>query len=124
MTTQETINQAYELASETAKRLTTELGVPVWPLCFLDGEENEPIVGYIKEPSRQVKIAVMDKNMVAPFSAAAEMYDIILIRNESDPRMWPDGPQSDDAIYMGAANAAWDRVKLKIDQFAKKKLTR
>ena len=105
-------------AEEKANALALHLNTKVHPLVFKD-ENDVFITGFIKEPSRQVKLAVLDKSVMGGFSAASEMLDAILLKEHSDPRLSSERPE-DDKIYLGAVMAAYDLVKFSINTFKKK----
>jgi hypothetical protein len=110
-----------EAAQVMADRLSVERGVEVHPLAFYDNDNPDRlIIGFIEEPRRMVKIALMNKSPVYPFSAACEMYDVIVIKEHSDPRLWSEDPKF-DSLYMGAANEAYNLVKMKLNLIDKKK---
>ena len=103
-----------------AKALELEKALKVYkvhPLIFKE-PSGEEIVGFIKEPERLTKIRMLDKSMIGSISAAAECYDIILIKEASDPRMYSEAPEH-DAIYIGAVMAAYDLIKYKTNTFKK-----
>jgi hypothetical protein len=102
-----------------AAQLSEKFGVKVHPLVFKDPESENTIIGFMKEPSRQVKLAVLDKAVMGGFSAAAEMLETILIREESDPRIYSDKSE-DDNIYLGAVMAAYNIVQFSVNQAKKK----
>jgi Fe2+ transport system protein B len=110
---------AKEQAETKAQELSEQLGVKVHPLVFKENEDSQEVIGYIKEPSRAVKMAVLDKSIMGGYSAAAEMLDIILIKEHSDPRIYSERNE-DDKIYLGAVMAAYDLVKFS-SNLAKKK---
>ncbi len=117
----EKMQQALKEAEEKALQLTETLKVKVHPMVFKDPDNDEIIVGFIKEPSRMQKIAVMDKmTMGGTYSAGSELLDIILIREESDSRIYSEKSE-DDKIYLGAVSAAADTIRLLIDQSRAKK---
>jgi hypothetical protein len=74
----------------------------------------------VKEPSRAVKIAVMDKSLVGMYSASEQMLEVILIKEESDPRISSERSE-DDKYYLGAVMEAYNLVKVAINQADKKK---
>jgi hypothetical protein len=105
-------------AEERAEQLSTQLNVKVHPLVFKDENDNF-ITGFIKEPSRQVKLAVLDKSVMGGFSAAGEMLDAILLKEYSDPRLASERPE-DDKIYLGAVMASYDLIRFSVNTFKKK----
>jgi len=110
--------EAKKNAGEKAEMLSHQLNTKVHALVFKDEDDNF-ITGYIKEPSRQVKLAVLDKSVMGGFSAASEMLDAILLKEHSDPRLGSERPE-DDKIYLGAVMAAYDLVKFNVNMFKKK----
>lgn len=107
-----------QLAAENAEALSRQLGVKVHPLVFKSGD-GEFIVGYIKEPARHVKLAVLDKSVLGGYSAAAEMLDAIIAKEHSDPRITSELPEHDN-YYLGAVMAAYELVKFSVNTFKKK----
>jgi hypothetical protein len=105
--------------TETAAELTAQLKVQVHAIVFKENEDSPEIVGYIKEPSRAVKLAVLDKSVMGGFSAAAEMLDLVLLKEHSDPRISSERSE-DDKIYLGAVMAAYDLVKFSTNTLKKK----
>jgi len=113
------MNAAIEAAGEKAKQLGQELNCNVFPLVFLDTENNEVVTGFIKEPPRFVKLRLMDKYMTNQFSAGSDIVDGYLIKEHSDPRIYSEKSEH-DAFYLGAVMAANDTVKMVVNQFKKK----
>jgi hypothetical protein len=105
--------------TETAAELTAQLKVLVHPIVFKENEDSPEIVGYIKEPSRAVKLAVLDKSMQGGISAAAEMFDIILLKEYSDAKFTSERSE-DDKFYIGGALAAFDLIKFSTNTLKKK----
>jgi hypothetical protein len=101
-----------------ASELKEQLKVDVHPLVFQTGEGDQ-VVGYIKEPDRMVKLRVLDKGMISPVSAAAELFEVIMIKDASDPRIWGEKPEF-DKFYLGAVIACYDLIKLSVNTFKKK----
>jgi len=108
-----------EEAQVKADELSKELNVKVHPVIFQENADSELIVGFIKEPSRMVKLAVLDKSIMGGFSAAAEMLDSVLLKEHSDPRIYSERSE-DDKIYLGAVMAAYDLVKFSVNTLKKK----
>ena len=61
----------------------------------------------------------MDKGLTNPITAASEIVDAYLIKEESDPRIW-DEKQVNDKYYIGAAYEAYNLVTMAVNQFKKK----
>lgn len=106
-----------EQIQQKADELSQQLNVKVHPLVFVDGDEQ--IVGYITEPNRVTKLRVLDKGMISPISAAAELLEVILLKDESDSRILSDKPEN-DKIYMGAVMECYNTIQVSINQFKKK----
>lgn len=102
-------------AADKALTLGQELKTKVHPVIFNDPDGGEPVVGFLKEPNRMVKLAIMDKQLSGAYSASAEMLDLILIKEHSDSRLWSEDP-ANDTFYIGAVNAAYNLIKVSINQ--------
>ena len=61
-----------EQVNARAEELTKIHGVKVHPLYFIT-EDGEPVIGYIKEPPRFVKMKMLDKSVTSPISAASDI---------------------------------------------------
>ena len=96
----------------------------VYPIVFNDPSTHLiEAVGYLKEPSLQAKLAVMDiAGQGQTFSSAAQILEVCLIREESDPRLISIEPQN-HMYYLGAVNEASKLVKMFTNQFKKKSET-
>jgi hypothetical protein len=105
--------------TEKAVELSQQLGVKVHAIVFKEDADSTEVVGFIKEPSRAVKLAVLDKSVMGGFSAAAEMLDLILLKEHSDPRISSERSE-DDKINLGAVMAAFDLVKFSTNTLKKK----
>ena len=90
----------------------------VHPLVFAS-QDDEQVVGYLKEPPRHVKLRVMDKGLTAPATAAAEVVDAFLIKEESDQRKW-DEKAENDRYYLGATMEAYNLINMAVNQLKKK----
>lgn len=114
------LKAAQETAALKAVELSEQLKIKVYPLVFIAGEDKEPVIGYMKEPSRAVKYAVMDKSLMGAYSASSEMLEVILVKEHSDPRILSD--RSEDDIYnLGASMEAYNLIKVAQNQADKKK---
>jgi hypothetical protein len=102
-------------AQKRADDLCIKLNCKVLPIVFHDVDTGEDIVGFIKEPSRMVKLRVMDKAMTAPVTASAELFDSIFIEDESDKRFL-----TEDKYYLGATMEAFKTVEMAVNTFKKK----
>lgn len=116
----EKLKQAQDLAAAKAIALSDELKVKVHPMVFFVEKDNEPVVGFFKEPNRMVKLAVMDKFTAGFYSACAQALDAVLIKEHSDPRISSERPE-DDNYYMGAVMAVSELIQFAANQVDKKK---
>jgi hypothetical protein len=107
-----------EQINEKAGELTTKVGCKVHPLIFM-AEGEDKVVGFIKEPPRHVKLRVMDKGLSQPATAASEVVEAFLIKEESDSRIWDEKPEN-DKYYLGATMEAYNMINMAINQFKKK----
>lgn len=103
---------------EKAGELSQRENCKVHPLIF-KAENDEMVVGYLKEPPRHVKLRVMDKGLTAPATAAAEVVDAFLLRDVSDSRIWDEKPEN-DKYYLGATMEAYNMINMAVNQFKKK----
>lgn len=108
-----------EEIQQKAEDLSVKHGGKVHPIIFLIPESDEKIIGFMQEPPRFVKLRVMDKGLTTPVTAASEIVDAYLIKEESDPRIWSED-QSNDKYYLGACWEAYNIVTMAINQFKKK----
>lgn len=108
-----------EQIAQKAAELSATHGCRVHPLVFKDGKDGEDVIGFIKEPPRHVKLRVMDKGLTSPATAAAEIVDAYIIKEESDRRIWDESIQ-DDKWYLGATIEAYNMVSMAVNQFKKK----
>jgi hypothetical protein len=90
----------------------------VHPILFTDPDTNENVIGYLKEPPRHVKLKIIDKGMTHPFSAASDIVDAYIIKDESDERIYSE--TGDDKYYLGACGVAQSIIQTSINQFKKK----
>lgn len=115
---EETVKSTKEIMEEKAEEIKERLGLyKVYPLLFI--ENGEEIKGYMKEPSRQAKIAIMDKSVMGAYSAVDEILPSVIIKEESDPRILSENP-AHDRIYMGALMAVYDRIRYSTNEAKKK----
>jgi hypothetical protein len=85
-----------------------------------DTEKLDPVIGYIKEPPRLVKIRVLDKSsQVGDFAAASEMLDLCLIKDASDYRIYSEKSEH-DSYFLGACYSAQKILQIALSQFKKK----
>jgi hypothetical protein len=101
------------------QELSAKHGAVIHPIVFKIEDSEDTIVGFIKEPPRFVKLRVMDKGLTSPVTAASEVVDGYLIKEESDPRIYSEAPEN-DKYYLGATLEAYNLVTLAVNQFKKK----
>ena len=106
---------------EKAELLSKQYACKVHPLVFKISDSPDLVIGYLKEPPREVKLRMMDKGIAAPITAASEVLDAYLIQAESDPRIYTGGSDN-DKYYIGATMEAYDTVKIAVNQFKKNTL--
>ena len=115
------LEAAKKAAEEKAVERSQKLGVKVRPMVFVvQAHGAEPVVGFIKEPPRQVKLAIMDKIHSGFYSACDQALDVVLLKEESDPRI--SSERSEDDVYrMGAVNLLSELIQYAANQLDKKK---
>ena len=116
----EKIEEVKGAANAKALELSEALGTKVHALVFFAPEEEEPVVGFVKEPSRALKMAVMDKSLVGMYSASGEMLEVILLKEHSDPRIYSERSE-DDKFFLGAVMAVYELIKVSVNVADKKK---
>ena len=104
--------------TDKATELSMKYACKVHPLVFKIADSPDLVIGYLKEPPREVKLRMMDKGIASPITAASEVLDAYLIQAESDPRIYTEGADN-DKYYIGATMEAYDLVKIAINQFKK-----
>jgi hypothetical protein len=100
-----------------AIELTTKYGCEVQPIEFI--KDDEQIIGFIKTPSRMLKVRVLDMAVQGAIVAATTLLDSVLIKEESDARLSSEKSEDDD-IYFGAALAAFSTIEILTNIFKKK----
>lgn len=109
-----------ERIEEKSKVLSEQLKCNVKPLFFIDPETKENVVGFVKEPDRALKLRMLDKSQQdGSFTFASAVYDSIIIKEESDPRL-TSTLQKDDKYYFGGVLAAYEMVEISTNYFKKK----
>ena len=104
---------------EKAKELSVEYKCEVTPIVFKDADTTESVIGYVKEPTRMVKLRMLDKAAVGGFTAAGEVFEACLLKEESDPRFSSEKSE-DDKIYFGGVLEMYNKVQFSVNQFKKK----
>jgi len=102
-----------------ALELAEKNNCKVIPIVFHNEEQNEDIIGYIKEPNRINKLRAMDKSMSGAMTASAELFDSIILKEDSDPRFTSERSE-DDKIYLGGALVAFQTIEMMVNTFKKK----
>lgn len=103
-----------------AEELSEKLGVKVHPMTFRGVDDNDLVVGFVKEPPFLVKARAMDKTYGGMgFTAGVEIMEACLIKEETDPRI-VSGLSRDDNYRMGAAKFCGDLIKYSVDLTEKK----
>lgn len=87
----------------------------VHAVVFMDNETNERIAGYFMEPKRVVQLRVMDRSIREPYSAAAELLEVVFLKEESDPRFL-----SVDEHYRGLVAVLRNAMAYSANLFKKK----
>lgn len=107
-------------AKAKAEVLSKRENAKVTPILFyMNGNFSDPIIGFLKAPSRLAKVKIMDKSdQVGAYSAAAEALEFCLLKADSDMRLISEAPEYDD-IYMGALIAAQGLINASINQIKK-----
>lgn len=117
---QEKLEAAKKSAIEKAKELSEEQKTKVHPLVFFVEGDTDPVVGFVKEPNRSVKLAVMDKFNMGFYSACGQALDVCILKDHSDPRIYSER-QEDDNYYFGAVNVLSELIQFAANQVDKKK---
>lgn len=91
----------------------------VLPIIFKESEDSEEIVGFIKEPSRMVKLRMLDKSMTGSMTASAEVFESILLKEDSDSRFSSE-KSCDDKYYLGGVIEAFKTIEISVNTFKKK----
>lgn len=112
------------LIEDTVLHLEKQHGVKVHPILFYDlandPDKKDPVIGYVKEPSLQVKIRVLDKgSQLGEFAASFEMLELCMDKEASDRRMYEPKPGNDKYI-LGACLQAQRLIEISLSQFKKK----
>lgn len=101
---------------EKAEQLTKIYGVKVHP--FLLRDDDIEVVGYVKEPSRLAKYRYLDKAMTGAMSAASELLEICLLKEESDPKITSEASEN-DKYNIGAATFCASLLNISSDTLKK-----
>lgn len=120
MTTTPTTMTTEEIQAK-AEEISKRLGCKVHPLVFqVDEQGSDKVVAFVREPSRIVKQRALDATFQkGPITAGGELFEAVLIKEDSDPRVYVESPEN-DKFYLGASAACMELVKTSVDQFKKK----
>lgn len=92
----------------------------VTPVVFIEPDTLKRVVAYVKEPNYPTKVRVMDKMVTTgSYSAADELREACLIKEESDPLTYGEGPEC-DSPKLGVTTHMLSVVKVMQNQFKKK----
>lgn len=107
--------------SDAAKLLEKKYSVSkVHPVVQIHPDTFNRTVCFLKEPNYATKLRVMDKATTeGVYTAADELRVACLLREESDPITYGEGPECDD-YKMGVTDYALTMVKRLQNQFKKK----
>lgn len=113
------------LAAKTAEaeikaaELSAKYGVRVHAMVFKSTKDNDVLVGYFKEPRRDLKFRIMDAGETKAFSVCDSIYPTCVIQEETDARLYSEAAENDN-YYMGAVLALFNACTVSINQFKKK----
>ena len=96
-------------------------GRKVHPIVQIDSTNNfARSVCYLKEPNYVTKVRIMDKASTSGvYSAAEELREICVIKEESDPITYSEAPES-DRFKLGVLDYAIGMISRLQNQFKKK----
>src|ERR1035437_5060556 len=81
---------------------------------------NERVVAYLKEPMFVQKIYIMDKvASVGMFSAANDLLEAVILKEESDPKTYEDYPANDD-YRLGVVGTCVEIIEVVKNSYKKK----
>lgn len=106
--------KSQEELQKMADAFSSEMGVKVYPLSFTDANDKQ-VIGFLKEPSRQAKLAAMDDLMKSATQAGETILNACLIAEKSDPRIL-----SDDDVYVSATMDCLTIIKVYQNDVKKK----
>lgn len=106
--------------AEIAIKLSAELGFEVSPLVVTNPkDETDVVVGYLKQPNREAKRAIVDEMMKSPTTAGKTYLECALIKDKSDPR-FVSAASEHDSIVLGAELACIPLIEFYQSQIKKK----
>jgi hypothetical protein len=120
--TEELTQEEILILEDNAKLLAEKYNVPRVHIYVGIGENNERIVGYLKEPTYMQKAFCMDKlTTVGMMAAGEEMRSILTLtdENESDPRTYSTASDC-DKYRMGMATTCVSLLEIAANAFKKK----
>ncbi|MFB6456575.1 hypothetical protein ACE38W_14990 [Chitinophaga sp. Hz27] len=108
-----------EEIQQRADELTIKVEAKVTPFVFTGDSEDDQVIGYFKEPKRDVKIKILDKAQAGIASAAEDLMNLCVIKEASDARIYSDLPEN-DTYYMGAVMEVQNLLKFSVNVLKKK----
>jgi hypothetical protein len=115
--TPEEIAEFEAIAAELAKKYS----VPKVHLHIgINPATNERVVAYLKEPIFVQKIYILDKvASVGMFSAANNLLEAVILKEESDPKTYEDYPANDD-YRLGVVGTCVEIIEVVKNSYKKK----
>lgn len=117
-TTKKSKDEVLQEVEAKAAKLSEINKVKVFPIVFLVKGSEDYVIGYIKEPPRNVKLRVMDQGLTSPITAASVIVDAYLIKEDSDAKIYSEDAEN-DKFYIGAVMAAYDLIVVAVNQLKK-----
>ena len=109
-----------EEIQQKADELSKQYNCNVHPLVFKAEDETEEIIGYLKEPQRQVKTSLMDRAITQQSATAcAEILEAYIIKEHSDNRIYHRTSEN-DRYFFGALKEMYNMIQVSINHFKKK----
>lgn len=110
--------QIEEKAQEISKSLG---GSKVHSFCFEENDEDGQVIGFLKEPTLQVKLRALDNidRGEKIFATGSTLLDSLLIAEHTDPRILS-GKSEYDQYYLGATTIAIGLCKVARNVIKKK----
>lgn len=108
-----------EIVEAKIAELKAKYSCNIIPLVFRD-KDGGYVVGYLKEPTRTLKLSLMDKYaQQEAYSGAAPIFDLCILREESDARIYSEAPEN-DVYYIAALSQINSLVMVAQPVFKKK----
>lgn len=110
------VKEANTWASEKGAEISSRLNVKILPI-VLPFKENDYAIGFLKMPSRQIKMqAISTLLKQGKIDAGMILLNHALVKDESDSRILNDNPEYDD-LYTGAVLATNGLLSISVDQY-------